>query len=1027
MPLFSLSIALLIGLCLYAGVHFAFHFKHSYETRTSNISYLLFSLMSFSAIGFMLAELVAYHSHNPGAYITAFRWRIYFALIFFVFWPWFIYHYTGAGPRWLIKVLSVYLLAQMLPNAIREYGSFFDEPTALLSRTLPWGETITMYVKQTTIWFALAWIGIIANILFTYVACFRQYARGQHRQALILGAGISIFTLLLIENFLVATGKLDFIFLAQFGFPALIIIMGASLHMTTRQSIEQSETKFRTLFEAAGDAILLLKDGVLIDCNPQALTVFGCTRETFLGKTPMDFSPPTQYDGSDSIANALKLINAAMTRGQSQSFAWRHIKLDGTPFDAEVTLNRIDLNGEPCLQGIVRDVTIRKRTEEAIKNIATGVSSTTGEDFFQNLVIYLSKLFDTKYAFIGLIDSKDTLTINILAICEENRITDNFQYALKDTPCAVVLESGTHAQASGVQQAFPNDSLLEQMHAESYIGTPLFDASGVPLGLMVLLDDKPLAHTEWIGEILQIFAARAGAELVRVRIEHDLYIKERAMEAAAEGMMLTDISTDNRIVYANQAMETITGYSREELVGAKPNIFQGPNTDPAARKQIRELIQQQQPCHIEILNYRKDGTPFWNELTITPVKDESDKVTHFIGTQLDITQRRQTEEALRQSQKMEAVGQLAGGIAHDFNNQLGIVIGYLDFLHAHLEGETKPSQWVATATTATLRCIDLTRQLLTFSRNKPKETTVTDLNQQLAKMDTLITRAITPAISVQTFTGEDLWPVAIDPGEFQDAMLNLVINARDAMPQGGQLIIETTNKLVDSQYVSLNPDLRPGEFVQVMVSDTGVGMDKDTTERVFEPFFTTKSEGKGTGLGLAMVYSFAKRYDGVIKVYSESGIGTTFRLYLPRVPGETQVAADSAATTSPPTGTETVLVVDDEADLLLLAERYLQKLGYRTLAADNPQDALNLLKQHTDIDLLFSDVVMPGNMNGYALAEQAVASFPGLKVLLTSGFTANTIAVNDQARFTANILHKPYRQYELAKRVRDVLDMREQR
>jgi CheY-like chemotaxis protein len=371
---------------------------------------------------------------------------------------------------------------------------------------------------------------------------------------------------------------------------------------------------------------------------------------------------------------------------------------------------------------------------------------------------------------------------------------------------------------------------------------------------------------------------------------------------------------------------------------------------------------------------------------------------------------------------MEAVGQLAGGIAHDFNNQLGVVIGYLDFLHDHLANEATASQWVETATNATLRCMELTRQLLAFSRTRPKETITADLNQELAKMDKLITRAITPSITVQSFPGENLWPAAIDPGEFQDAILNLVINARDAMPEGGKLIIETTNKLVDAHYASLNPDLSPGKYVQVMISDSGEGMDSKTRERIFEPFFTTKAEGKGTGLGLAMVYGFAKRYGGEVKVYSEQNIGTTFRLYLPSSEIETNAAMKNHTASLAPTGSERVLIVDDEKDLLELAERYLQNLGYRTLSADNPQDALSLLAKHKDIDLLFSDVVMPGEMNGYVLAEQAVKQQKDLKVLLTSGFSSNTTAVNGQAKFNANLLHKPYRQHELAQRVRSVLD-----
>ena len=310
MPLFSLSIAVLIGLCLYAGVHFVFHYRHSYLHSAAHLPYLLFSLICFAVIGFMLAELVAYHSPNVADYVLAFRWRVVFALAFLMLWPWFVYYYTGSGPRWLVIILSGYMLLQQFPNAILELGSFFSSTPVLHSKTLPWGETFNLHVKQTTMLFVASWIGIITIIIYTFFAAARQYMRGQRQPALFMLGGMSIFTLLLFENLLVATGKLNFIFLAQFGFPALLVIMSASLHMTTKQQLAQSEGKFHSLFEAAGDAILLLKDGRLIDCNPQALSMFGCRREEFLGKTPLDFSPPTQYDGSDSASQAVKLIDA---------------------------------------------------------------------------------------------------------------------------------------------------------------------------------------------------------------------------------------------------------------------------------------------------------------------------------------------------------------------------------------------------------------------------------------------------------------------------------------------------------------------------------------------------------------------------------------------------------------------------------------------------------------------------------------------------------------------------------------------
>jgi len=669
------------------------------------------------------------------------------------------------------------------------------------------------------------------------------------------------------------------------------------------------------------------------------------------------------------------------------------------------------------------DVTEKKQTEEAIKNIAAGVSAQTGSAFFEQLALYLSKLFTTKYVLIGLIDESDTITINTLALSINGTIGKNISYKLTNTPSEVVIKEGTYSLPTGVKKFFSKDKLLTELAVDSFIGTPLFNTAGQPLGLIALLDDKPLTRTELMSEILQIFSARAGAELVRLRAEKDLSIKERAMEVAIEGIILLDVNENNTIIYANHAMELITGYSREELAGKNINLLHATKSDPVTVVQLRDSILRRKPCKVEILNCRKDGREFWNEITLTPVSNELDEVTHFIGTYVDITERRHADDALRRSQKMEAVGQLAGGVAHDFNNQLGIIIGYLDFLRDRVSGEEKPSQWVKTATQATKRCIELTRQLLAFSRRKAKETVTTNLNDELIKMDKLIARAITPAITVHSFQGDDLWLVDIDQGEFQDVILNLVINARDAMPDGGSLIIETSNSSLDTLIQSQTPNLKSGDYVQLMVSDTGTGMNKETLERVFEPFFTTKPEGRGTGLGLSMVYGFAHRYGGDIKIYSEPGEGTTIRIYLPRsqlsIPKKHYYSSEF---TELPRGRETVLIVDDESDLLSLAEDYLKSLGYRIYIADCAEMALKQLRFHPEIDLLFSDVVMPGGINGFELAAQAVSLKPNLRVLLTSGFTAKAIDVNSHARFHSNLLQKPYQKDELARQIRTVLD-----
>ncbi|HED16806.1 MAG TPA: response regulator [Gammaproteobacteria bacterium] len=399
-----------------------------------------------------------------------------------------------------------------------------------------------------------------------------------------------------------------------------------------------------------------------------------------------------------------------------------------------------------------------------------------------------------------------------------------------------------------------------------------------------------------------------------------------------------------------------------------------------------------------------------------------------IGTIQDITERVSMEEALRRSQKMEAIGQLSGGIAHDFNNQLGVIIGYLDFLKNHFPENEKPRQWVETATRATLRCMDLTRQLLAFSRRQSSEKSVVDLNASIKEMETMITRSVTPEVEVQYSLSGELWLAEIDPGGFQDVILNLVINARDAMPYGGKLLIETGNRCLDADYPNLNPDIESGDYVQLTLSDSGSGMDKETIEHIFEPFFTTKPEGEGTGLGMAMVYGFVKRNGGYIKVYSEPDVGTTIRIYLPRSAASDAVDSVSAGREIKlPGGKESILIVEDEADLLALADGYLEELGYHTRLAENAAQALEILAGGQEFDLLFSDVVMPGGMNGYELVSQVTRMKPDLKVLLTSGYTAKKITHDGLERFSANILAKPYRKPELAQRIRLVLDERMER
>ena len=387
----------------------------------------------------------------------------------------------------------------------------------------------------------------------------------------------------------------------------------------------------------------------------------------------------------------------------------------------------------------------------------------------------------------------------------------------------------------------------------------------------------------------------------------------------------------------------------------------------------------------------------------------------------DITEKNINEMALRRSQKLEAIGQLTGGIAHDFNNILGIIMGNLQLLEMELAGNDVAVARIHKALKGTKRGSDITRQLLRFSRNQTKSTTQVNINEVIKNMDELITKSLTVSIEVQTHLQEELWLTNIDPGDLEDAILNLSLNAKDAMPNGGTLIIETSNKVLDDSYARCNPSCESGDFVMISVSDNGMGMSDKVKDKVLEPFFTTKDQGKGTGLGLAMVFGFVQRSAGHIKAYTELGLGTTFRLYLPLVEGEEEINPPELEDGHLPRGTESILVVDDEPELLALAQHNLSALGYKVTCAENGAMALETLKKQPEIELLFSDVVMPGGINGYQLAEHALSLNPMLKVLLTSGYTGRAVRNTEQANFETKLISKPYSIAELSTRIRALL------
>ncbi|HHJ40512.1 MAG: hypothetical protein AXA67_10445 [Methylothermaceae bacteria B42] len=458
--------------------------------------------------------------------------------------------------------------------------------------------------------------------------------------------------------------------------------------------------------------------------------------------------------------------------------------------------------------------------------------------------------------------------------------------------------------------------------------------------------------------------------------------------------------------------------SPEEMVGKLDSqMAWAPQAELYRQDDIRVMETQKPKLAYEEPLTARDGSLRTLETSKVPLYNQAGEVIGVLGVYTDITQRKLQEEALHRSQKMEAVGQLAGGIAHDFNNQLNVVLGYLDFLNEYLQQDTTARPWLTKIEQSTEKCIQLTRRLLDFARGGSGELEKVDLNALIFDLSELLQRSLTPNIDFQLQLAEALWPVHIDKSRAEDALLNIVLNARDAMPDGGRLIIETYNYTLLPASEEMHPQLSAGDYVVISIRDTGIGMSEEVRRKIFTPFFTTKEMGKGSGLGLTMVYGFIRQCGGDIQVISQPGNGAEFRLYFPRAEQiaepETCLSSKVDSNQTVPAGTGTILVVDDEPELLTLAVTHLQSLGYQTLEANNGVQALTMLKTHAEIDLLFSDIVMPGGINGLQLAQQAAQLRPEIKILLTSGHAGNTMSLNKIKYIDAKLLPKPYTKLEL--------------
>lgn len=536
--------------------------------------------------------------------------------------------------------------------------------------------------------------------------------------------------------------------------------------------------------------------------------------------------------------------------------------------------------------------------------------------------------------------------------------------------------------------------------------------------------DFSLSHIKGASELngtVEVIRDITGRKLTEEKVKELDILKKSIVENLPSVLFVKDAVT-HRYIEWNKAAEELTGLLKEDMLGntdydfwpkEQAQFFIDKDDETARNDVIVDIAE-------EPITTKFKGVRTLHTRKI-PIKDDDGKAKYLLGISEDITDLLDTQKMLSRSQKMEVVGQMSGGIAHDFNNQLGIILGYTELL---LEHDVEPSQlaWLKAVKTAAERCAELTRQLLVFSRSGEGDKCRVDVSAVITDMKDMISKVLTPAINVQYYLNEDLWKTEVNKGACQDALLNLIINARDAMKGGGTLTVETANiRLEEASFRLVN--LEPGEYVKIMISDTGEGMNEEVREHVFEPFYTTKEVGEGTGLGLSMVYGFVKGSGGDLTLETEVGKGSTFRLYLPRSTANNEALLSNKEINTDQflRGSENILVVDDEEALLNFIEHVLKSWGYNVYRAANAEAALHILN-NLKIDLLFSDVVMPGDMNGYELAEKSLVINPSIKVLLTSGFSGKNAKVNLHDKYHFEKISKPYDRLELSIKLRELLD-----
>jgi PAS domain S-box-containing protein len=801
-------------------------------------------------------------------------------------------------------------------------------------------------------------------------------------------------------------------------------------------ALRESENRLRAIIETEPECVqVVATDGTLLEMNPAGLAMVEGQSADVVGKSVYPVIAPEHR-------HAFRALTQSVCRGNKQTLEFEIVGLKGTRRWME--MHAVPLRsgtGKLSLLGVAREITERKRAEQEIRLLQSiTMAVTEAENPSAALRVVLRLVCDATGWALGQAwtPNQDGTVLecspawyHAAPILREFRTTSEqtlFKPGIGLPGRVWVSKKPAWIRDVTEDSNFPRGPVAREAGLKAGMGIPVLAGKEV-VAVLEFLVFETRQEDERLIKLASTVAAQFGSVLQRKRAEEALRRAEERyrsiVENAVEGIFQT--TPEGGYLSVNPALARMYGYeSPQELMSAVTDIAHQVYVDPNRRTEFKRLMEEQGVVqNFEYQVYRRDGRKIWLSENARAVRDAGGAVLFYEGTVEDVTEQRELEEQLRQAQKMEAVGRLAGGVAHDFNNLLTVITGNAELLREPVDPDDQQYRHVEQIEKAADRAASLTQQLLAYSRRQVIAPKVLDLNAIVTEMGKMLPRLIGEDIELIVVPNASLGRVRADRGQVEQVLLNLAVNARDAMPQGGKLTIETANVDLGEDYARRHVGVRPGSYVLLAVSDTGHGMDVETQSHIFEPFFTTKEKGKGTGLGLSTVFGIVKQNDGHIWVYSEPGQGTTFKIYLPRIEEaveETGIDKDLSGCLQ---GSETILLVEDEEAVRELVRESLERNGYTVLQARDGTEAVQISEKREDlIHLMITDVVMPG-MSGGELARRLTARHPKMKVLYMSGYTENAIVHRGVLDPGTAFLQKPFRPADLAHKVYELLHKRE--